>query len=151
MAMDMDYPVDLKEVQDIVTTSDVVLVRLATVRKRLLMDFRSNTYTKPMLRLVQRSRSPEERFRELRRLRPGLEVPDQIMTFFWPKSVSALIATGILDHIIQRVNSTGYPEMEEECRGVYKELLEMEQAELVAAIEGEGYQSLWERHPSSAQ
>lgn len=145
MSMDMDYPVDLVEVKDIVSTSEVVLVRMATVRKRLLLDFRSNAYTKPLVRLVQRSRSPEDRFRELRRLRPGLEVPDQIMTFFWPKSIVALKETGVLAHIIDKVNSSGYPEMEEECRQMFQELLDLEQSELIAAVEGDGYQSLWER------
>ncbi len=145
MSMDMDYPVDLAEVNDIVNTADVVLVRLATVRKRMLMDFRHNQYTKPMVRLVNRSRSPEERFRELRRLRPGLEVPDQIMTFFWPKSVTALRDTGVFNHILDKAVSFGYPEMGEEFKQLFQELLELERAELEAAVEGEGYQSLWER------
>ena len=146
--MDMDYPVDMPEVLDIVATAEVVIVRFSTVARRLLLDFRASTSERPMLRLVRRARSPEERFRDLRRLRPGLELPEQIMTFHWPKDVASFERLGVLARIVDKVRNTGYPDMEQQCRQVYGELLALERAELLAAITGEGYQALWERERS---
>lgn len=146
--MDMDYPIDLPEVMNILSTSEVVIVRFATIEKRLLLDFRSNATERPMVRIVNRVRSAEERFRDLRRLRPGLALPDQIMTFQWPKHVASLERLGILQRVIDRMRDDGFPEMEETCRQVYQELLSLEQAELLSAIKGEGYQALWEKKHS---
>lgn len=145
MSMDMDYPVDLSEVLDIVDSSEVVIVRFSTVPKRLLIDFRGSANEAPLVRLVRRARSAEERFRELRRLRPGVELPDQIMTFHWPKDVSSLQRLGVLSRITDKARRAGHPDIETQCRRVYDELLALERDELVAAVNGEGYQTLWER------
>ena len=147
MAMDMDFPIDMPEVMNIVDTSDVVIVRFTTVAKRLLLDFRGGAGDPPLIRLVRRVRSPEERFRELRRLRPGVQVPDQIMSFHWPKDVSSFQRLGVLDRIMERAQRTGHPS-DEQCRTAYAELLELERSELMAAVRGGGYQTLWERQPT---
>lgn len=146
--MDMDYPIDLAEVMQILTTSDVIIIRFATVEKRLLLDFRANEAERPMIQLVNRVSSAEERFRDLRRLRPGLALPDQVMTFHWPKHVASLERLGILQRIIEKFLTIGYPDMEATCRQVYQDLLTLERAELIAAIKGEGYQALWEKKRS---
>lgn len=146
--MDMDYPIDLDEVMQIIATSDVIVVRFSTVEKRLLLDFRTSDQERPMVRLVNRVRSAEERFRDLRRLRPGLTLPDQIMTFHWPRHVASLERMGILDRVIEKLRTMGYPDMEKTCRKVFQDLLSLERAELIAAIRGEGYQALWEKKKS---
>jgi len=145
MSMDMDYPVDLPEVLEIVDSADVVIVRFSTVPKRLLLDFRGSASQPPLVRLVRRVRSAEERFRELRRLRPGVDLPDQIMTFHWPKDVSSLERLGVLSRIADKARRTGHPDIETQCVQVFDELLALERDELVAAVAGEGYQTLWER------
>ncbi|HLE80813.1 MAG TPA: hypothetical protein VJA25_05945 [Dehalococcoidia bacterium] len=147
-SMDMDYPIDLPEVMNILDTSDVIIVRFATVEKRLLLDFRSSSTERPMIRLVDRVRSAEERFRDLRRLRPGLALPDRIMTFQWPKHVASLEHLGIFDRMVERFRSLGYPEMEAACKQLFAELHALEQKELLAAVKGEGYQTLWEKKGS---
>ena len=143
--MDMDYPVDLAEVTNIIATSEVVIIRFSTVEKRLLLDFRSSEAEQPMISLVNRVSSAEERFKDLRRLRPGLALPDQIMTFHWPKHIASLERLAVLDRIIAKFRVIGYADMELTCRQVFDELLSLERSELLSAIKGEGYQSLWEK------
>ena len=143
--MDMDYPIDLSEVLNILDTSDVVIVRFSTVEKRLLLDFRLSSTDQPMIRLVNRVNSAEERFRDLRRLRPGLALPDRIMTFQWPKHIASLERLGVLNKVVEKFRTLGYPELEEACQRVYDELRALEHQELLAAVTGEGYQALWEK------
>src|SRR3972149_10318642 len=144
-SMDMDYPSDLPEVMNILDPSDVIIVRFATVEKRLLLDFRSSSTERPMIRLVDRVRSAEERFGGLRRLRPGVALPDRIMTFQWPKHVASLEHLGIYSRMVEKFRSLGYPEMEAACKQLFTELHALEQKELLAAVKGEGDETLWEK------
>lgn len=143
--MDMDYPVDLAEVIEMVAKSDVLIVRFSTVSRRLLLDFRQNKQEKPFITLVRRARSAEERFKELGKLRPGLELPEEIVTFHWPNPVAGFQRLGVLDRVVARFKDLGYPTMETLCYQTFKELLELERAELAAAVKGEGYNALWKR------
>jgi len=143
--MDMDYPVDLAEVMDMVAKSDVLIVRFSTVSRRLLLDFRHNDKEQPFITLVRRARSAEERFQELGKLRPGLELPEEIITFHWPNPVGGFQRRSVLDRVVTRFKDVGFPDMEARCYETFKELLEMERAELAAAVKGEGYNALWKR------
>ncbi len=147
MSMDMDFPIDLDEVLNIIDTSEVVVVRFSTVGKRLLLDFRTSPSDRPMVKVVRRVRSAEERFRDLKRMRPGLVLPEQIISFHWPKEVAGLDRMGVLKRIIAKCEASGHAGMESECRKVLVELQGLERAELINAIKGEGYQALWEREP----
>ncbi len=148
MAMDMEYPIDLDEVSNIIDTAEVVVVRFSTVGKRLLLDFRTSASDRPLIRVVRRVRSAEERFRDLKRLRPGLVLPEQIVSFHWPKLVAALERHGVLERVIKRCDAAGHSEMASEVRRVVEELKVLEREELVNAIRGEQYQTLWQRTPS---
>lgn len=143
MSMDMDFPIDLDEVLSIIDTSEVVVVRFSTVGKRLLLDFRTSPSDRPMVRLVRRVRNAEERFRDLKRMRPGLVLPDQIISFHWPKEVAGLERLGILERIIRKCDATGHAGMDGECHDVVEELKSLERQELVNAVTGEGYRTLW--------
>ena len=44
---------------------------------RLLVDFRANANTGPLLKVVARAESVEDRFRSIKRLRPEFAVPDR--------------------------------------------------------------------------
>ncbi len=146
--MDMDYPIDLPEVFNIIETSEVIIIRFSTVEKRLLLDFRFNSMERPMVRIVNRVRNAEERFRDLRRLRPGLALPDKIMTFHWPKHIASMERLGIVGRLVNKFKTLGFPELEETCLSIIVELQSLEQKELVAAVKGDGYQTLWEKKGS---
>lgn len=147
MSMDMDYPIDLDEVLSIIDTSEVVVVRFSTVGKRLLLDFRTSPSDRPLVKVVRRVRSAEERFRDLKRMRPGLVLPEQIISFHWPKDIAGLDRLGVFKRIVSKCEAAGYAGMETECRKVLLELQSLERAELINAIRGDGYQTLWERNP----
>lgn len=143
--MDYDIPIDLAEIHKVIDTAGVLIVRFSTLEKRFLIDNRYSPLEGPIVRVVNRARSMEERFQELRAMRPRFPLPEEIMTFFWPKHVASLERLGILERIIARFISMGYPEMEDRCKEAYHQLIQEEHQELIAAIKGQGYESLWER------
>jgi hypothetical protein len=141
-----DYGLDLGEVRQVIANADVMIVRFAIIEKRLLMDARYNDTEGPLLRLVNRAGSAEERFRHLKQMRPRFPLPDRIMSFMWPRQIQTFESSGLWQCIVDRVSRSGFPDVQAQCEKAFQDLLQEEKKEILAAIRGdEGYQSLWER------
>ena len=137
---------DLDEVIQVINTAEVLVIRLAILEKRLLMDARSKESDGPLLKLVPKATSAEERFRSLKELRPRFPVPEKILSFTWPRHVETFRAAGLWQRIVDRLSASGHAGVEEQCEAVFNELLAEEKREVLTAIRGgDNYQSLWER------
>jgi hypothetical protein len=142
--MDQDFGLDLQEVCRVIDTADVVVVRFRILEPRLLIDARKSDTDGPLIQLVGRAQSVEERFRSLKELRPRFPLPDKIMSFEWTKHVSILNDAGIWSRVEQRLEDAGGAPARERARSVFKQLIAAERREEVAAIRGgDGYQTLW--------
>jgi hypothetical protein len=148
MMMDNEYELDFGEIIETLRTAEVVTVRFLTVSERLLIDNRHSEVDPPLVKLVPRVRSAEERFRSLKQLRPRFHLPEKITSISWPKHVHSLVDQGVWSAIVERIAEAGSPQAAQQCEEVLEELLRLEQKEVRNAILGEGYQSLWERNPS---
>jgi hypothetical protein len=89
----------------------------------------------PLIRVVDRVRSSEERFRELQRLRPRLSSPEKIVAFQWPRSVRMFVESGVWKALEERVRSLGASEST--CLAVLSELQWEERHEELKAVRGE--------------
>jgi hypothetical protein len=143
--LDNDYSIDLDEVKKTIGTAEVVVIRFPTLTKRLLLDSRSNDREGPLIALVGRAQSAEERFRSLKQLRPSFPLPERIMSVSWPKSVQALARTGVWAAIEDRCGRAGHPGAVEACANAFEALLGEERAELEAALTGSGYRTIWQQ------
>jgi len=141
-----DYGLDLDEVARVIAAAEVLVVRFAILDKRLLIDARTSETEGPVIAVVPKASSVEERFKALKKLRPRLPLPEKIMSFMWPRQMETFRDSGLWDKIEGRMVSLGGEQMLEVCKAVFEELEREEKAEVVAAIRGgETYQSLWER------
>lgn len=141
-----DYGLDLDEVARVIDAAEVLVVRFAILDKRLLIDSRTSEKDGPLIAVVPKAGSVEERFKALKKLRPRMPLPEKIMSFMWPRHMETFRASGLWDKIEGRMVSLGGEEMLEACRSVFGELEREEKAEVISAIRGgESYQSLWER------
>jgi hypothetical protein len=144
-----DYGLDIDEVTKVIDSADVLVVRFALLDKRLLVDSRTSEQEGPIITLVPRASSVEERFKSLKKLRPRFPLPEKIMSFMWPRHVETLRNSGLWEKIEQRLISLGGEPMTESCEKVYGELMNEEKHEVLEAVRGgPGYQSLWERDSS---
>lgn len=144
--MENDFGLDLPEIKKVIETAEVLVVRFSIVDKRLLIDARANEDEGPLIRLVARVASVEERFRYLKQVRPRFPLPERIMTFIWPRHVEVLQSSGVWQHIVDRLAALGHAGTAEECEAVYRELVAEEKTQVLAAIRGQGsYHTLWER------
>jgi len=141
-----DYGLDIDEVSKVIDNSQVLVVRFAIVDKRLLIDSRTSEKEGPLIAIVAKAGSIEERFKSLKKMRPLFPLPDKIMSFRWPRHMETFRNSGLWDKIESRLVSLGGDAMAERCNEVFQELAREEKTEVLAAIRGgEGYQSLWER------
>ena len=143
--MDSEYLLDYEEVIKTVHTAEVLTFRFVIVSQRLLVDNRSSEIDPPLVKLVPRATSAEERFRSLKQLRPRFRLPEKISAISWPKYVNGLVEHGVWDAVIQRIIESGFSEAALECDRVIEELRDLERQEIRNAIIGEGYQALWEK------
>ena len=141
------YGVDIDQVLRLIDRAAVLIVRFDLLEQRLLVDFRAPGAELPLITMVDRVNSAEERFRHLKSLRPKLPLPERIHSFPWPRAISAFETSGVWEHIAERLNGLGAPA--EEVLAVRRQLLESEAAATAAAIRGgDGFRTIWEREPS---
>lgn len=142
--MDSDFQIDIGEVQRAIDVGEITALYFPLLRKTLLMDTRTTAVDGPMITVVPMASSPEERFRELVRMRPRLPKPDSINIVPWPKYVASLVRLQVWDHIVRRYIEIGSPEIVKKCEECLQELHKFEQEELRRAITGERYETLWD-------
>ncbi|MCH7579272.1 MAG: hypothetical protein IIB22_03430 [Chloroflexi bacterium] len=145
MGMDNDFGLDHEEIIKTIESAEVLTFRFVVVGERLLFDTRSSEIDPPLVKLVPRARSVEDRFRALKQLRPRFKLPEKISAIWWPKSIESMVSNGVWGAIVDRVDRAGFSQAAEECGAVLEELRASERKELRNALTGEGYQSLWER------
>jgi hypothetical protein len=145
ITVDNDFVLDYDEIIRTVKRADVVTFRFAIVSERLLVDNRSSEIDPPLVKLVPRATSIEERFRTLKQLRPRFRLPDKISAIWWPKYAHGLKAHGVWDALIGRIGGAGFAEAADGAEAVFQELEALERKELQDALTGDGYHSLWEK------
>lgn len=143
--MDYDFGLDIDEIKRAIAEAEVLVVRFLLFEKRLLVDARHDELEGPLLKLVPRVGSAEERFRHLKEIRPRFPLPDRIVSFLWPRRVQSLETLGIWDELVQRFTTMGYGESVGRYQEVFEEMLREEWKATVDAIKGIGYQALWQR------
>ena len=141
--MDTEYHLDYDAILKTVRKADVIAFRFVTVPMRLLIDNRFTDNDPPMLKLVPPAGSAEERFKSLKKLRPRFRLPQKISAIWWPRYINGVVESGIWDAIVQRNIDNGFPAIAAQCDELLCELRRMERMEMVNAIGGEGYRTLW--------
>jgi hypothetical protein len=142
-----EFGLDMNEVTRVIDSADVLIVRFAIVDKRLLIDARTNDKGDgPLIAVVPKAGSVEERFKALKKMRPRFPLPDKIMSFTWPRHIDTFRCSGLAERIESRLVSLGGDDMAASVRQAISELATEEKAEVLSAIRGdERYQTIWQR------
>lgn len=141
-----DYGLDIDEVTRVIDSAEVLVIRFAILDQRLLIDARTSETEGPMIAIVARAGSVDERFKSLKKLRPRFSLPDRITSFMWPRHLETFRVSGLWEKIASRMVALGGEEMAARCEEIFAQLASEEKAQVLAAIRGgEGFQSLWER------
>src|ERR1051325_11324618 len=144
--MSDEFGVDLDEVFKVIAAADVLVVRFLLIEKRLLIDFRTKPGGAPLIRIVPRAESGEDRFRSIKKLRPEFPFPEKVMSFHWPRTMPVLVTSGVWQQVVDRLSALGSDETTDQCGRTMEDLIALERTEVAGAIRGaDHYQTLWER------
>jgi hypothetical protein len=125
--------------------ADVVTIYFPLLGKTLILDTRCNDHAGPLVTLVPIAQDSLDRYRSFRRLRPDFPRPNSISMIPWTHRVDSLTRLGVWSRFIERVQQVApdpcsFVEMADCCLG---ELRDLEVRELLRAVSGEQYQTLW--------
>jgi hypothetical protein len=141
--MNGDLPMDMGEIERNIAAADIIAIYFPFLAKTLLVDTRYDESEGPMVKLVPVARSIQDRMETIRELRPRFPKPQSVAVVPWPKYVRTLEQSGIWDRIVKRLGDMQFFNQVNECRKIFGELEQMEQKEIVAAVTGEGFRTLW--------
>ena len=143
--MEGNFLFDIKDVIENIGDAEVTSVFLPNFHRSLIIDTRFNDEVGPFVKLMPIARSPQDRLRSIRRLRPQFPRPSNLTPIPWQRYVNSLVESGVWDRILDRVRESGDRDAVKTCEAALKELRRVERNELVAAITGQNHHTLWSR------
>ena len=143
--MNGEYQASIEDVVKAVRGAEVFDLFFPHLHRTLLVDLRNNTLYPPFVRLIPMARSPKERVQYLLRMRPGLPRIEHMTMIPWNRYARSLAPTGVSEVLVDRVADTGDGNAVEAIQKALEELARLERSELIAAVTGENYQTIWTR------
>ena len=141
--MEGNFLFEIDEVLRNVQEAQVMSIFFPSFRRALIIDTRSNADDGPMVRLMPMASSPQDRVRSIRKLRPGFPRLQNLTLIPWQRYVDSLVNLGVWEKIVKRIEESGDPKAIQACDAALIELRRLERQELVAAISGDNYQTIW--------
>ena len=143
--MDFGYGSGVDGVFKFIENAEVMAVFFPKFGQSVVIDVRPKEGEPPLVRVVPMARSIADRLRSIKRMRPGLPRPQDIVAVPWVGYVEAMKTSGLWDKVVSRIVTTEYPEAVESAEKAFNELVRMERRELAQLIMGEQYETLWAR------
>ena len=141
--MEGNFLFDIDQVIQNVSEAEVMSLFFPTFRRSLIIDTRTNDTVGPFVRLMPMARSPQDRMRSIRRLRPQFPRPSNLTLIPWQRYVSSLVESGVWDQIVDRIRQSADEEALSACERALVELKKLEHEELTDAITGRNYHTIW--------
>ena len=141
--MEGNFLFEIDEVLRNVQEAQVMSIFFPSFRRARIIDTRSNADDGPMVRLMPMASSPQDRVRSIRKLRPGFPRLQNLTLIPWQRYVDSLVNLGVWEKIVKRIEESGDPKAIQACDAALTELRRLERQELVAAISGDNYQTIW--------
>ena len=143
--MDFGYGNGVDGVFKFVENAEVMAVFFPKFGQSVVIDVRAKEGEPPLVKVVPMARSIADRLRTIKRMRPALPRPQDILAVPWVGYVGALKTSGLWGKVVARIEATGYAEAVEELEKAFDELIRLERRELAQLIVGEQYETLWAR------
>lgn len=146
--MDFGYGNGVDGVFKFISNADVMAVFFPKFGQSVVIDVRHKEGEPALVRVVPMARSIADRLRTIKRMRPGLPRPQDIIAVPWVGYVDAMKTSGLWGKIVARIEESGYSDALDDAEKAFDELVRMERRELAQLIMGEQYETLWARPTS---
>ncbi len=146
--MNPDYGLDVDAVLRHVDSAPTFSIFFPMLRRSLIVDMRHGPEDGPLVKVLPMARSLHERLRSLKRIRPHLPRPTEMVAIPWPIYVENLVRSGVWDRLLQRVEAAGSQDAVRAAESALADLRMLESQELTALIRGGQYETIWTRETS---
>ena len=146
--MDFGYGDSVHGVFKFIENAEVLAVFFPKFGQSVVVDVRPKEGEPPLFRVVPMARSIADRLRTIKRMRPALPRPQDIVAVPWVGYVDAMKTSGLWGKVLGRIEQTGFTEALEDAENAFNELVRMERRELAQLIMGDQYETLWARPTS---
>ena len=145
MMLDSGPDLDLNRVAQNIDEADVITIYFPLLGKTLILDSRRNEHTGPLITIVPIATDSVDRYQSFRKIRPAFPRPESISMIPWPRRIDSLTRLGIWSHVMNRVKelTPDYRSFVQAADSCLHELRELEMTELLRAVSGEQYHTLW--------
>src|SRR3954451_2471092 len=120
--MDNAYNISSAKIISALAEAEVMSIFFPRVGKALIVDTRHNADHGPVVLIDEMVGSAEERLQSVRRLRPEFTEIAQLTLAPWLLSTRAFVEQGILDAIVARFQTMGFPGAADEATRVFQRL-----------------------------
>ena len=143
--LDFGYGNGVHGVFKFIDNAEVMAVFFPKFGQSVVIDVRVKEGEPPLVRVLPMARSIADRLRTIKRMRPALPRPQDILAIPWVGYVGALKTSGLWAKVVARIEATDYPDAITAAEKAFDELVRMERRELAQLIMGEQYETLWAR------
>jgi len=146
--LDFGYGNSVDGVFKFIENAEVLAVFFPKFGQSIVVDIRPKEGEPPLVRVVPMARSIADRLRTIKRMRPALPRPQDIVAVPWVGYVDAMKTSGLWGKVLGRIEQAGFPAALEDAENAFNELVRMERRELAQLIMGDQYETLWARPTS---
>ena len=146
--MDFGFGSGVDGVFKFIENAEVMAVFFPKFGQSVVVDVRPKEGEPPLVRVVPMARSIADRLRTIKRMRPGLPRPQDIIAVPWVGYVEAMKTSGLWGKVVDRIEDSGYASAVEDAEKAFNELVRLERRELAQLIMGDQYETLWARPTS---
>ncbi len=143
--MDGNFGLDLDTVIHHVENAEVFSIFFPILRRALVVDLRGAPGQDPLVRVMPMARSAADRIRSLKRQRPQLPRPTEVIAIPWATYVENVVSSGVWDRLLQRLEAAGHKDAIRTAKACLGDLRRYERQEISALIRGDQYQTIWAR------
>ncbi len=147
--MERDFDDYAERLIEAIRSADVISIFFFQVETSFILDFRLDAESAPLALLEPMMETPYQRLASFGRLRPTLELPEDLTLAPWPGRVGMFESSGVLQAVLTRCRLTGHLGLAAEASRCFRQLLAIERKQTQDLIRGIGMESIWERGSSA--
>ena len=143
--LDFGYGNCVDGVFKFISNAEVMAIFFPKFGQSVVVDIRPKDGIPPLVRVVPMTRSIADRLRTIKRMRPDLPRPQDIIAIPWVGYVEAMKTSGLWGKVVARIEESGFADAITASEVAFTELLRLERRELAQLIMGDQYETLWAR------
>lgn len=143
--MDGNFGLDLDSVIHHVENAETFSIFFPILRRALVVDLREASGQGPLIRVMPMARSAADRIRSLKRQRPQLPRPTEVIAVPWATYIENVVSSGVWARLLQRLEAAGHKDATRTANACLEDLRRYERQEIGALIRGDQYQTIWAR------